>query len=44
MKELMVEALLELRELASSGSEEMGIIDETLKRFGVSPWLVGADA
>jgi hypothetical protein len=39
MKEL-INALLELRELAPSGSAEMAIIDETLEKFGVRPWLM----
>ena len=37
----LINALQELRELAMSGSEEMAIIDEALKKFGVTaPWLV----
>jgi hypothetical protein len=32
-------ALLELRELASSGSLEMGIIDKALGKFGIRPWV-----
>ena len=34
----LAEALLELRELSVSGSEEMGIIDEALGKAGLSPW------
>ena len=37
----LAEALLELRELASSGSLEMGIIDEALGKFGIRPlWVI----
>jgi len=36
----LAEALLELRELAVSGSLEMGIIDEALGKFGIRPWVV----
>jgi|GEM_PF-7083037 hypothetical protein len=35
---ILAEALLELRELAVSGSEEMGVIDEALGKVGISPW------
>ena len=34
----LAEALLELRELVESGSEEMGIIDEALGKVGITPW------
>jgi len=34
----LAEALLELRELSVSGSEEMGIIDEALGKVGITPW------
>jgi len=34
----LAEALLEVRELVSSGSESMGIIDEALGKVGISPW------
>ena len=34
----LAEALLELRELSVSGSEEMHIIDEALGKAGLSPW------
>jgi hypothetical protein len=37
--EALTKALLELRELAPSGSLEMGIIDEALKKIGLRPWL-----
>lgn len=36
---LMIEALLELRILATSGSEEMAIIDDVLNKTGVRAWL-----
>ena len=31
-------ALLKVRELVPSGSEEMGIIDEALGKVGITPW------
>ncbi len=37
---ILAEALLELRELSVSGSEEMGIIDEALDKVGITPWVV----
>ena len=39
---ILVEALLELRVLATSGSEEMAIIDEALGKVGVRAWLDNA--
>jgi hypothetical protein len=35
---ILAEALLELRELSVSGSEDMGIIDEALGKVGITPW------
>ena len=37
-KQILIEALLELRELVKSGSAEMAIIDEALKAVGLEPW------
>jgi len=37
-KKILIDALLELRGLAESGSLEMGTIDESLGKFGVFPW------
>ena len=34
----LAEALLEIREMVPSGSEEMGIIDEALSQAGIRPW------
>ena len=39
----LAEALLELRDLAPSGSEEMGIIDEALGKAGIYPWKVNPE-
>lgn len=36
--EILLNALLELRTIVPSGSEEMGIIDEACKKVGVYPW------
>ena len=36
----LIEALLEVRGLVESGSEAMGIIDDTLGNFGLEPWKV----
>ncbi len=33
----LLDALMELRDLASSGSEEMAIIDEVVKKVGAKP-------
>lgn len=40
--EILLNALLELRTLVPSGSEEMGIIDEACGKIGVKPWKVKA--
>ncbi len=34
----LAEALLEIREMVSSGSEEMGVIDDALSQAGIRPW------
>ena len=34
----LADALLEVRELVASGSEEMMIIDETLSKVGIKPY------
>jgi hypothetical protein len=34
----LMAALFDLRDLATSGSEEMGIIDEACKAAGAEPW------
>lgn len=40
---ILAEALLELRELSVSGSEDMGIIDEALGKVGITPWKARDD-
>ena len=36
--EILLNALLELRRIVPSGSEEMAIIDEACGKVGVQPW------
>ena len=38
---ILIDCLLELREIAKSGSLEMSTIDETLNKFEVTPWKTG---
>tara|TARA_R110000751_G_scaffold17042_7_gene53135 strand:- start:366 stop:566 length:201 start_codon:yes stop_codon:yes gene_type:complete len=35
---ILIAGLLEVRGLVPSGSEAMGVIDETLGKVGVEPW------
>jgi hypothetical protein len=37
-EEMLVATLLEVRQLVASGSEAMGVIDETLATAGYEPW------
>lgn len=37
-EEMLVATLLEVRQLVASGSEAMGVIDETLGAAGYEPW------
>ena len=37
-EEMLVATLLEVRQLVASGSEAMGVIDETLGTAGYEPW------
>jgi hypothetical protein len=37
-EKVLIDALLEIRDLVSSGSAEMAIVDEAVGQFGYEPW------
>jgi len=37
-EKVLIDALLEIRDLVSSGSAEMAVVDEAVGQFGYEPW------